>query len=479
MVRYKQSADRMQTMITPFCFDDLIPPDAEVRAIELIVQRMDIRSLGFTHSSTKQTGRMPYDPVDMMGLYVYSYYNGIRSSRKMERECHRNLELMWLIGELKPDFKTIADFRRNNKAAIQKAFEKFSLICCELGLIRREIVAIDGSKFRASNSRNAYHSEAKIAKKLEVHRKSAKQYISLIETCDALETSNPVLSKDEIEKKLQWLGTRMRELETLQDTVRETGTIYDTDMDSRMMQANNNGIEISYNVQIAVEESNHLVVVAETTNQPTNTEQLYGIAVQAKDLLQAQPLTVIADKGYYSGKQFKLCSESGIVPIVSKAIHDSPNASKDYGKKAFRYDELQGGYICPQGHLLSPLKRRPTSKYKDHMRYCNFKACAECPVRDKCTTSKTSGRTIEDKPFSDYSRQVDKYTAANMKLYRRRTCLAEHPFGTVKRALEFSYFLTRGLESVRAETSLHFLIYNIKRIINILGEQGLRVRFDG
>ena len=188
MSRYKKGEDRQQISLLPMCLEDMIPDDAEVRALEVIVDRMDICSLGFTYSTTKQTGRMPYDPVDMFKLYAYSYFNGIRSSRKIERECGRNIELMWLIGNLKPDFKTIADFRKNNKRQIRTAFQRFGAICGELGLIGREIVAVDGSKFRANNSRLRYHSRRKIEEKIKHYAENADMYIKLLDSCDQEES---------------------------------------------------------------------------------------------------------------------------------------------------------------------------------------------------------------------------------------------------------------------------------------------------
>lgn len=478
MERYKHMADRNQMQLAPMCLDDLIAPDAEVRALELIVERMGIPTLGFTHSITKQTGRMPYSPVDMFKLYAYSYYNGIRSSRKMERECHRNIELMWLIGELKPDFKTIADFRKDNKDAIQKAFARFSQICCELGLVSREMVAVDGSKFRASNSRAAYYSKKNIVRKLADQEKAAKKYLELLNANDEDETGTPRLSRDEILKKLDQLEQRRKKLDALQEIVQEVGSISETDPDSRLMKCSNKGVDICYNTQTAVEMENHLVVAVDVTNQPTDKEQLHSMAVQAKQALQAENLTVVADKGYYSASQFAACEKDGISPIVSRAHH--PNATNPwaYGKELFRYDEEKGGYICPEGHLFLPFKSRASSKHQGFKYYRNKEACDSCKVREKCTPSKV-GRTIEDRPHQDIARMVDKRTKENMDLYHKRKDTVEHPFGTVKRALGFSYFLTRGLESVRAESCLHFLAYNIKRVLNILGMQELRAQMVG
>ena len=464
-MRYKKSNNRDQLSLEPLCLEDMLPPDAEVRALEIIIDKMEIRSLGFIYSETKATGRKPYDPVDMFKIYAYSYFNGIRSSRKIERECYRNIELMWLIGDIRPDFKTIADFRKDNKAQIKAAFQKFSMICGELGLIGKEIVAVDGSKFRASNSRLAYHSEKKIDEKIKHHTEKAEKYLKLLDSCDKEETKSPKLTNDEIVSKIDKISKRVDELVALKADVIERGTIYETDPDSRMMKTNNNGCDICHNVQIAVDDKAHLVVAVDVTSQAIDKEQLYNMASQAKENLEVDTLTIIADKGYYSSKQFMLCEEDNIKPIVSCANQDFHVNDERYSKENFHFDYERGGYICPEGQILSVF-----CKGKDGcIKYANPLACKNCLQKSECTTSKY--RTIQDRPFIEYARKVDKRTKENVHTYYRRKQVVEHPFGTVKRAFGFSCFLTRGTENVRTESLLHFLAYNMKRVINIMGVQ--------
>lgn len=481
MERYIEKANRDQLGLFPMCLDDMVSEDNVVRAIDAIVDNMDITGLGFTHCHTASTGRKPYSPMDMFKLYTYCYFNGIRSSRKIEKECHRNLEVMWLIHELKPDFKTIADFRKNNKEQIKLAFSKFSLICDSLGLIGKEMIAVDGSKFRASNSRLAYHSEKKLAKKIEYYRKTAEQYLKLLEESDLKDASSQTaaLSKEDMKKKIDWINNRISQLSDLKKEIRESGSVCLTDKDSKMMKANNKGFEISHNVQTAVDEKNHLVVAIDVTSEPVDKEQLYNISSLAKEALKVEKITVIADKGYYSAKQFAKCKKDNIIPIVSKA--DPANAAADHElrKSQFKYDELNDGYICPQGHLLKAYNTKHyTSEETTFRRYRNIEACSNCPIKEKCSNGKT-GRTIEDRPLKKYADEVDKRTIEFLGLYNKRKSIVEHPFGTVKRALGFSYFLTRGTASVRAESFWHFLIYNIKRVINILGTRQLIERLQG
>lgn len=474
MARYVEGEDRSQLSVLPMCLDDMIAKDNVVRAIDAIVNRMDIISLGFTYSRTADTGRKPYSPIDMFKLYTYSYFNGIRSSRRIEKECYRNIEVMWLINGLRPDFKTIADFRKDNKKQIKLAFSKFSMICDELGLVGKEMVAVDGSKFRANNSRLAYHSEKKIQKKIEHYHRTAEQYLLLLDSCDNEEANSAgtSLSREEIEAKIDRINKRLTELEELKEQVKENGSLYTTDPDSRMMKTSS-GIDICHNVQIAVDDKNQLVVAVDVTSDAVDKEQLHNIAHQAKEEMGADTITALADKGYYSASEFAKCKEAGIIPIVSKADHAHAAATNEYGKSQFRYDEENDGYICPQGHLLKAYKpRKENAKFAGHKRYRNFEACSQCSVRSKCSNSK-EGRTIQDRPFQRYADEVDRRTNEFIDMYKSRKQLAEHPFGTIKRAFGFSYFLTRGTESVRAESLMHFLAYNMKRAINIVGTKEL------
>ncbi|MFT9078472.1 IS1182 family transposase [Ethanoligenens sp.] len=411
----------------------------------------------------------------MFKLYAYSYFNGIRSSRKIERECYRNIEVMWLINSLKPDFKTIADFRKNNKKQIKQAFHKFSMICDELELIGKEMIAVDGSKFRASNSRFAYHSEKKVQKKIEHYNKVAEGYLLLLDKCDEQENdcATPKLSRSEIEDKIEGINKRLSDLKELEQAVKANGTIYETGPDSRMMQTNNKGCDICHNVQVAVDDKNHLIVAVDVTSEPVDKEQFYNIASQAKEELGVETITAIADKGYYSARQFAKCKEAKIVPIVAKADRSFMAATKEYEKSRFQYDAAQDGYICPQGHLLRAYHhRKQYTQETDVKRYQNYEACSKCQVKDKCTDNK-KGRTIQDRPFQRIADEVDRRTEQFADMYKVRKQTVEHPFGTVKRAMGFSYFLTRRTENMRTESLLHFLVYNMKRAINIVGTKQL------
>jgi transposase len=451
----------------------MIAEDNPVRAIDVIVEQMGISELGFKYGETKVTGRKPFDPKDMFKLYAYSYFNAIRSSRKIERECHRNIELFWLIGELKPDHKTIANFRKDNKKAIKAAFRRFTMYCDELGLISKEIVAVDGSKFRACNGRMRYHSKGKIAEKLAHHQESIEKYMNLLEQCDNEENEIPSTqySRDELKAKLEKVQNRVKELEALQEKVEAEGTIYLTDPDARLMRTHNGGGDISHNVQTAVETKNHFIVAVDVTSEAVDYGQLHNIASQAKEELQVDELTVIADKGYYSGEQFAKCKEENIHPIAPHP-NKGGGQEKGYTKGYFTYDKEADAYRCPHGQMLGQPKQVRANRKGD--RYYNTEACAACPYKERCTP-KTKHRTIIRGEFDEYSDEVDRFTKANKALYAERKSICEHPFGTVKRALGFTYFLTRGTTNVRTESLLHFLAYNMKRLTNIVGANELQV----
>ena len=351
MDRYKSVDNRDQMNLMPMCMDDMISPDSEVRAIDAIVDKMGIPSIGFTYSATKETGRKPYNPVDMFKLYAYSYFNGIRSSRKIEH-----------------------------------------------------------------------------------YNKAVEQYLILLDSCDEQgnDSITPKLSRAKIEEKIEGINKRLAELEELKQQVKENGTIYKTDPDARMMKANNKGCDICHNVQIAVDDKNHLVVAVDVTSEPVDKKQFHSIALQAKKELGVESITAIADKGYYSASQFAKCKEDNIIPIVSKADNSFMAATKEYGKTEFRYDATQDGYICPQGHLLKAYHhRKEYTQETDVKRYQNYEACSHCPVREKCSNGK-KGRTIQDRPFQRIADEVDKRTKQFADMYKIRKQTVEHPWGTIK-----------------------------------------------
>lgn len=450
MSRHIKGKNRNQLSILPISLDDMIDENNPVRVIDSLVESLDMIALGFKHVEPKATGRKPYDSKDLEKLYLYGYFNGVRSSRKLEKECKRNIEVMWLINSLTPDDKTISDFRKDNKEAMTKVFKQFSLLCNELGLYGKEIIAVDGSKFRANNSRKKNYTKNKVKKMLAYYEEAAKK--------------------------------RIEDLTKMAEDIEKNGEISITDPDAKHMSVSNNGTDIAHNVQTAVDSKNHLVVAVDVVSTPADQNQLYNMASKAVEELgikkdksnekeeveEKEIITVLADKGYYCGEELKKCKEDGIRTIVPKQKSGSRTGNEKYIKDNFIYDEKKYIYICPNGEILRNISK-PTSKKQT---YKNIEACMKCKDKDKCTTAKKS-RNIVRNPYQETYDEVDKITLENKKLYKQRQMMVEHPFGTVKRTLGCSYFLTRGNENVKAESFIHFLTYNIIRVINIMGVKEL------
>ena len=471
-MRHKEGIDREQVSFEPLCFDALIDKENPVRAIEAIVNRFDLVNLGFQYSETRETGRKPYAPSDMLKLYLYGYFNGIRSSRKLERECARNVELMWLIACLKPDFKTIADFRKNNQQPIQQVFLQFSLICDELGLLGKEIVAIDGSKFRASNNSNAYWTKKKIADKREEYRKAAEKYTKLLDACDQNEEGSRAVkgyTREGLEQRLDWIASKVKKLEEAAPIVEEQGFVSLTDPDARKMKHLNGANEISHNVQIAVDDKNRMVVAVDAVSDAVDYAQFHPMSKQAKENLGVDSLIVLGDRGYFSGEQIDMAEKEGIIPVVPKPERTS-SPSMDFAHFRFVYDAENDVYICPQNRVLPRKQKR--SKGTPEVYYGSKQTCKDCPVRDQCTLSK-DGRTIVRQEFQEAADRAFLRVYENRRLYKKRKTMVEHIFGAVKASFGFRYLTVRCTEMVKTEVSLYFLTYNLKPAINLLGTPAL------
>lgn len=469
---YIKGENRYQTTMFPDSIDDYISEDNPVRVIEAFVISLDVVSLGFKYSNPNLTGRPPYDPKDMLKLYIYGYLNRIRSSRRLEAESGRNLELMWLMRKLKPDYKTIADFRKDNQKALKLVFKQFSLLCKEWDLYSREIVAVDGSKFRSNNSKRNNYNEKKLKRHIKYIDDKIDQYIENLEAGDAAEAGTHRPTAEEINQRIKELEKRKFKHQEKLKSLQNSGDteISTTDPDARLMAVNNNGIEVCYNVQTVVDGRHSLIVDCEVINNPTDHGQLSNMAKKAQKIFGKKKIKVLADKGYYSAKELKACKKARMQAYVAK--QKFPNTTEDEGfyKDKFTYDSERNHYICPAGHTLLPGSYRKAGGEIIGRNYRNYKACEECERKERCTKAKR-GRTIFRNIDQELLDEVDRSTLENKELYLRRQMIVEHPFGTIKRGFGYSYFLTRGLPSVRVENKLHFLVYNIRRVINILGVQ--------
>ena len=466
---YIEGSNRNQTVLFPESLDEYIAGENPVRVIDAFVDSLDLQTLDFTHAVLNETGRPPYHPAVLLKLYVYGYLNRIRSSRTLEREATRNVEVMWLTGKLAPDFKTIANFRRHNRKAIQEVCRAFTAFCRDLDLFSRDLVAIDGSKFKAVNSRGRNFTDRKLKRALKEIDQKIEAYLDEMDANDAQEPEERKLSAEELKEKIRLLKERMKNYKGLQRRIEESdqSQISLTDPDARSMPVGGGRVtDVGYNVQVAVDPKHKLIVDHQVTNAVTDRGLLSTMAKRAKEALGVDQLDVLTDMGYYDGQQVKACLEAGITPYLPK-----PNTSANtrlglFGKEDFRYDPGNDCYWCPAGEQLT-FRFQTTERGRERRTYATS-ACAQCALKPQCTRS-SQDRRITRWAYEDLLEDMQRRVRASPEKMKLRKQLVEHPFGTIKRAWNQGYFLTRGLQSVNAEMSLTVLAYNLKRAIKVLG----------
>lgn len=472
---YIKGEERDQTILFPESIDDYISDNNSVRVIEEYVEQLDMAGLEFKKAACPAIGRPPYNPKDMLKLYLYGYLNRIRSSRRLEREATRNIEVIWLLKKLKPDFKTIADFRKDNKISLKKVFRNFTKLCDEWGLFGKELVAIDGSKFRACNSKRNNYSAKKLDRHIKYIDEKIDTYIQELDESDQAETNDRSPNTEEIQKRIQELKNRKLKYETYQKQLKKNGNneISTTDPDARLMANNNNNVDVSYNIQTTVDAKHKLIADFKVSQKPNDLGELDNMALRAKKLFGGKDFEVLADKGYYKAEDLKKCTENGITPYVAKQIYSNGTGDKDFYNDRFQYDKDKDVYICPAGKELFYYRQR-TQKDKGVIGYDykNYEACKTCEFKNRCTKSE-KGRAIHRHVDQDFLDTIDLQTDLNMNKYKLRQMIVEHPFGTLKRSWGAYYFLTKRKLSVRAEISLSFLAYNLRRVMNILGNEEL------
>lgn len=477
---YIKGENRSQMTLFADCIEELVAQDNPARAIEAFVMALDVTEMGFTKAQPAGIGRYPYDPKDLLKLYIYGYLNGIRSSRKLEAEAGRNIELMWLLCKLKPDFKTIADFRRDNKDALVNVFRRFNAMCKDWGLYSETLIAIDGSKFRANNSKRNNFNPKKIKRHIEYLNQQIDDYMASLDQADETESALTVPNAEEIKRRIAEYKQRKQNYEIMLDKMQAEGIeeISATDTDARMMSANNNGLDVCYNVQTAVDSKHSLVVDCEVINNPTDHGQLNIMGKRARKVLglKNRRLKVLADKGYHSTNDLIKCEKGKLTAYVAKQRHPS-HQEAEFQLDNFEYDEIENVYHCPAGQTLYPSGKPRITNNVEYQGYKNNRACRTCEQKERCTKN-NKGRTISRNCNQELLDKIERRTNNNKKLYQQRQMIVEHPFGTVKRQWGFYYFLTRGLRSVKTEASLMFLTYNIRRVMNILGIQGMKEKLS-
>lgn len=472
MAGFVEGVDREQSTLFPALLDDYIDDDNPVRAVDAFVDGLDLVKLGFASVQALDIGRPGYHPSTMLKIYIYGYLNRIPSSRRLERECQRNIELIWLTGRLAPDFKTIADFRKDNGRAIGDLCRAFVVLCRKLNLLSEASVAIDGSKFKAVNARDKNFTESKMARRLERIDESIARYLAQLETADRHGDAVPAVKitrlKDKIKKlkeeiaRLNAINTQMEQSEDKQISL--------TDPDARSMATSgkDTGI-VGYNVQAAVDTQNHLIVAHEVTNIGTDRNQLSGMAEKARTEMGAEKLEVVADRGYHEGYQIKACEESGITVTLPKPQTSGSKAEGRFGKQDFVYDAAADVYRCPAGEQL-PYRFTCEERGKVLRRYWT-NACKSCAMKSLCTTGPE--RRISRWEHEAVLEIVQARLDNNPDAMRVRRSTAEHPFGTIKCWMGATHFLTMTLPKVATEMALNVLAYNMKRVIAILGVRAL------
>ncbi len=467
---YVRGEDRGQAALLPSALEDYVTADGPVRVIDAFVDGLDVRGLGFWRATPAGTGRPPYDPRDLLKLYVYGYLNEVRSSRRLERECRRNVELMWLLRRLAPDFKTIADFRRDNGAAIVGACRAFVLFCRDQGLFRARLVALDGSKFRAAASAKRIMGRREIAEEAARLDRRIADYLAGLDESDARE---PDEALNATAAALETLKARRAEPDRMAATLEaeERNTLVEGEADARPMGYGKGVKPPSYNVQTAVDADTGLIVHHAVTNEPNDTRQLHPMAKAAKETLGVERLTVVADAGYSNGAGAAACEADDITACApaNRTVNSQGNGAL-FDRSAFAYQPEADVYVCPNGRVLA----RKQMMRRDRLILYAASDCSDCPLKSRCTTAER--RFVTRHQHEEALERMNTRVKADPSLIRQRRCAAEHPFGTIKRMTAGGRFLTRGLKKVAGEAALSVLAYNIIRAINLAGARALRAR---
>ncbi|WP_269222054.1 IS1182 family transposase [Flavobacterium sp. IMCC34518] len=450
--------------------EDAIAPDNQVRFIDAFVTFVDLAKLGFAIQTIKGEGRPSYDSKMFLKIYLYGYLNGLRSSRKLEKECFRNIEMQWLLESIVPNYHSISDFRKNNPVALKNLFKLYVVFLKDADLIGGETIAIDGTKSRAHNSKKANFNQKKIDKHLEYIDTKTQEYLNALEENDTKENSTEIKN---IQQKIERLQQNTVRYELLEEKLKVSGEpqISTTDSDARALLVQGQVVEISFNIQAAVDAKHNLVVATHTINK-NDRSALSAIAIEAKENLELETYTALVDKGYHNGKQIDICKQANITTIVAQPEQgkNQEKIAEDYLISKFQYNAINDTYTCPQGQTLTTTGHWHKKTDKESYTFKRYRTskCRTCPVQHLCTSRK-EGRNIDRSQYAEAVEENNQRYHANAQLYRKRQEINEHIFGTIKRQWGYNHTNLTGLEKVNGEHSLIMLVYNIKRSINILG----------
>jgi transposase len=475
MKRFMVGADRGQSTLLPECLDDWIDESNPVRAVDAFVDALDLAKLGFEGVAPEVTGRPSYHPSALLKLYIYGYLNRVQSSRRLEREAGRNLEVIWLLGRLVPDDKTIADFRKDHGSAIRKVCAQFVVLCRDIGLLTKASVAIDGSKFKAVNNRDRNFTRAKVERRRAQFEESVARYLSQLDTADLQEPSEALAAKTaHLKEKLARLESEMQRLAAMEKQMLASPDqqISLTDPDSRSMATSGRGSGVvGYNVQVAVDTESHLIITHEVTNVGSDRSQLANVANEAKAVLQTDKLDAVADRGYFNSPEILACEQAGITVTLPKPMTSGAKSDGRFGKQDFVYLPTEDVYRCPAGEKLT--YRYTNEESGRTLRHYWTTACPQCPLKSQCTNGPE--RRIKRWEHEHVLEAVQRRLDENPQAMRQRRETVEHPFGTLKMRMGATHFLMKRLPKVATEMALHVLAYNLTRVMNIVGVKPLLV----
>ncbi len=470
MSRFIEGQQRSQSVLFPEQLEDWISEDNPVRAVDAFVEELALAQLGFDGARPADTGRPAYHPAVLLKIYIYGYLNRVPSSRRLEREAQRNVELMWLTGRLAPDFKTIADFRRDNGTAIRRVCREFVELSRQIGLFGEAVVAIDGSKFKAVNNRDKNFTPHKLKARMQQLEENIARYLNDLDRADREPASVPAARVSQLKEKIATVKEQVRKLRRIEQQLQETPDqqISLTDPDARSMATSGRGTGIvGYNVQAAVDTEHHMIVAHAVTNVGHDRAQLTAMSTLARDAIGEEKLTVLADRGYFDGEEILKCVEEGITALVPKPITSNSRADGRFDKRDFIYIAKRDEYRCPAGERA--VWRMTTIENDRKMHRYWPSACPHCPIKSRCTPSdyRRIARWEHEQVLDAMQHRLDRTPHASR--LRRQT--VEHPFGTLKAWMGSTHFLTKTLPRVQTEMSLQVLAYNLKRALNIFGTQ--------
>jgi transposase/IS5 family transposase len=459
--------DRSQTLLLPESLDEYVGAENPVRFIDAFVDGLDLTAAGFIRVASMVTGRPGYAPKDFLKLYIYGYLNRVRSSRRLEAEAHRNVEVIWLLRHLKPDFKTIADFRRDNRTAFRPIFRQFVLLCRQLDLFGRELLAVDGTRIKAVNNKDRNFTRASLTKFIELADAKLDDYLHRLDQRDATERKMGGSRVKNLAEKIAAIRARRTRCKDMLAQLDQSGEdqISLTDPDSRAMAAHIH-VAVGYNVQVAVDTKHKLIVEQQVTNQVVDMGLLTQTAEPAKEVLGVETIDVVADKGYFKTEDIEACEKAGMVPFVPRPQRGPSVKAGRFRKDEFQFDADEDSYVCPAGQRLHPYSSSLLRGLKK-INYVNKLACDDCKIRARCTGGKF--RTVSRLENEAVLDRMQARLATRPGVLDRRRETVEHPFGTIKQWMGHGAFLMRGLEKVRAEFSLTALAYNLRRVLNLVG----------